>query len=376
MIHERKTVEMKDLNPQDHVILLIDDELQNIHLITHLLSQAGYRVSALTQTDKLWNALPQIQPSLILLDVVMPQISGYELCRQLKEKSEYADIPIVFLTAQDSEADLAEAFDSGGADYISKPFSATELLARVRNHLILRVQHQRLMALNQEKNEILAVASHDVRGPLANISMSAQLLFRNPEKFDTETFQLIKIMATSAQRCLDMVNDMLDVHRIEADFEKMSMTKVSLKRCLEELYKLHQAWAERKELQLSFSLPEDDLWVHSEPKMLTQVFENLVSNAIKYSPKQTQISLWVELLDLHYLVHIQDQGPGFSPQDREKMYQKFAKLSARPTDNEQSSGLGLSIVKDICDRLDIGLELQDSDRGAHFVLTLKRMEDA
>ncbi len=369
---------MKKFDPAKYLILLVDDEISNIEILDHLLSAQGYRIKTITEAEHLLTSLPELQPDLVLLDVTMPYISGYTLCQKIKDHPEHRHLPVIFLTARDKIADVIKGFEVGGADYITKPFAPAELLARVKNHLLIRQQQQDLITLNEEKNHFLTVASHDVRSPLANIVTIGQLLERSKDDYDADTRRMHQLMVSSAERCLNIVNDLLDVHRIEAGRSEPRIENVDLRELLQDFQTLYRSTAHSKRLSLQLTVPDSPCIIRSDSEMLSQIVDNLLSNALKYSPVNTEVSMTLtpnaplDSADLtHYTLTIQDEGPGFTPEDRQKMYQPFTRLTARPTGEEASTGLGLSIVKEYCDQLHIDIELKDTPKGARFELTLK-----
>lgn len=357
------------LDPRDGLILIVDDEPDNVRLLHAILKAKGYRVSGLTQPASFFEVVEKLQPDLILLDVKMPPFSGFELCRQLKEKAEYVDLPVVFLTAMADEDSLVEGFSVGGVDYITKPFSTPELFARVKNHIMQRLQYKRLVALNQEKNSILMVASHDLRNPFASIQMAAQLLTSG--RFSEKDYPtMLGTIQRASQRGLELIENLLNVHRIEAGFSEPSWEDVDLHQLLPQMQLLYQQSAQRKDIQLHFQGLDQQAVVRSDSKLLLQVLDNLLSNAIKYTPLGSRVSVTLESESdaSEVVVRICDQGPGFTAEDQDLLYQKFAKLSARPTAKENSNGLGLAIVKELCDKLNIEIQLKTSTQGSCFSL--------
>lgn len=350
-------------------ILVVDDEPENIRLIHHVLKAEGYNVSALTQPALIQEVMEQTHPDLILLDVSMPPLSGFDICRQLKQDKQWVAIPVIFLTGMTEDAAIKEGFAAGGVDYITKPFSAVELTARVKNHLMIRFQHQHLVALNQEKNKILMIASHDLRNPLASVQMATQLLTSPRPLPEAQKTQILGTIERASQRGLDLIQNLLDVYRIEAGYSEPEWEQTEVANLLQQVHVLYQQAAQRKEIRLSLH------WdavapVRSDAKLLLQVLDNLISNAIKYTSVGGEVQMRLMAQENQRpLIQVQDQGPGFTAEDQVRLYQRFAQLSARPTANENSHGLGLAIVKELCDKLNIEIQLETSPEGSCFSLT-------
>ncbi len=349
-------------------ILVIDDDPDNIRLIHQVLKAEGYQVSALTQPALLESVLAQTQPDLILLDVSMPPFSGFEMCRQLKQDARWTNVPVIFLTGMTEDTAVKEGFAAGGVDYITKPFSVIELTARVKNHLVIRFQHQHLTALNQEKNKILMIASHDLRSPFASIQMATQLLTSSRTLSDAQKIQIFSTIERATQRGLELIQNLLDVHRIEAGYSEPEWDQIEVTYLLQQVYVLYQQVAQRKDIHLQLQGDAVEP-VRSDAKLLLQVLDNLVSNAIKYTPVGGRVHMRLKSQENHRpWIQIQDQGPGFTAEDKARLYQRFAQLSARPTANENSHGLGLAIVKELCDKLNIDIQLETSSEGSCFNL--------
>jgi two-component system, sensor histidine kinase and response regulator len=341
-----------DLATPNAVILVVDDCKTNIQVVGSLLSDAGYEIMPATSGSEALARLQVQVPDLILLDLMMPEMDGLEVCRRLKNDPITQEIPVIFLTASNEMTNLVEAFDSGAVDYVTKPFNTAELMARVKTHLELKQTREalvsysnRLRELNLEKNEFMGIAAHDLRNPLNNI-MGCLEVFSSPDPIsEPARANLMEIMTNSVNHMLHLVESYLDVSAIESGQWKLEVTVIDLRAVVESVVESFEAKAAAKQQNLSYQQPEAPVWVELDHNSATEVAGNLISNAIKYCLPGKNISVQVSTEGYMARLAVQDDGPGLTDEDHSRLFTKFARLSARPTGEEQSTGLGLSIVK-------------------------------
>jgi len=366
--------------PQDSFILVVDDLPKNIQVVGAILSEAGYEVMPATSGPQALERAQGRLPDLILLDLMMPEMDGLEVCRRFQANPVTHDIPVLFLTASNELDHLVQAFRVGAVDYVTKPFNANELLARVRTHLELkqtrdawRTQTRRLQALDAEKNEFLGIAAHDLRNPLHNILALAAALRDEPALDSDETKESLDLILRSAEHMLQLVENLLDINRIEQGKLTLDPGPCSLAELVAASVESFSAKAQAKAQALRFQRPAEPLIANVDAGATLQVVDNLISNAIKYSPPGKTIQVRLGALDGHLRLEVQDQGPGLSDADKTRLFGKFARLSARPTGGEVSVGLGLSIVKSMVEACQ-GRVWCDSQagRGATFIVEWPR----
>lgn len=367
-------------NPQNKgLILIVDDVPQNLQVLRSTLQKVDYRIAAANNGEVALRYLQKNTPDLILLDVMMPVLNGFQVCQQIKAQEHLKDIPIIFLTARTEKEDVVSGFEAGGVDYITKPFNMAELMSRVKTHIELKQArdtilsiNQELVALNEEKTELMHIASHDLKNPLTAILMHAQSLADRSED-QPENQESGEAILRSGRKMLDIITNLLDIQRLEAGKENYNPELIDMVELVSQCLKDHQSHAKNKGIDLQWK-PESDLFfTESDWRLLQQVFDNLLSNALKYSPCQSQVVVELSAEQDNLCLSIQDSGPGFTAEDRQQMFKKFARLSARPTADEDSTGLGLSIVKRLCALLEIQLELESAPgEGSRFRLLMPR----
>ena len=364
----------------DGLILIVDDVPQNLQVLRSTLQKSNYRIAAANNGEVALRYLQKNTPDLILLDVMMPVINGFEVCKQIKAQDHLKDIPVIFLTARTEKEDVVKGFEAGGVDYITKPFNMSELISRVKTHISLKNardtilnMNESLIALNEEKTELMHIASHDLKNPLTAILMHAQSL-KDLNPIESESYEGGEAILRSGSKMLDIITNLLDMQRLEAGQEDSTPELIDIIELVSQVLKEHQSHAQKKQMHVQWN-PENELFfTESNWRLLQQILDNLISNALKYTPPGGNITVDVQAGPESSLrLSIQDSGPGFTPEDQERMFQKFARLSAQPPADEDSPGLGLSIVKRLCELLDIELQLEtQAGEGSCFTLVMPR----
>ncbi len=343
---------MNEKELQGSKILIVDDTPANIDVLFQTLEPEGYKLFVASSGQGALDLVTQALPDLILLDIMLPGIDGYETCRRLKSDPDTAVIPIIFITAKTETEDIVKGFSVGGIDYIAKPFRHEEVCARIRTHLKLQhlvhqleTQNNNLRELNELKNKFLGMASHDLRNPLSTIRGFSKILAERGDKLsEASRAQFTQTIHKVSNNMLELISDLLDVSVIESGNLSLHTKQDSINRLAEEYIKTYEIFAKDKSITLVHDLklvPEFDF----DANRLGQVIDNLLSNAIKFSDPETQIEISLNQVNGHAVFSVQDQGPGLSEEDQEKLFIHFQKLSAQPTGGESSSGLGLAIAK-------------------------------
>lgn len=359
---------MKDSLPTQ-AVLIVDDTPANIDVLTEALHPLKVKVAVATSGEKALRVVSSLKPDLILLDVMMPGIDGFETCARLKAARETRDIPVIFVTAKTETQDILNGFKLGAVDYVVKPFRHEEVCARVRTHLELRRSQQQLTLLNQQKNKFLGMAAHDLRNPLAAVSSYIEDLIQEDKDLPTEErVPILRSIYSTCHEMLNLVNDLLDVSAIEAGHLELHKKRFNLAEVVNARVRMHVGAAARKCIVLLTELAPD-VQIEGDPNRLVQVFDNLISNAIKFSPQQREVWIRIRQSDAGVELVVQDQGPGITPEDQAKLFRDFQTLSARPTANEHSTGLGLAIVKKVIDAHGATIRVESvPGQGASFIV--------
>lgn len=329
-------------------LLIADDDPTIRAYLKHVAAKWGYDIIEALNGEQAWAALTaEDPPRLAILDWVMPGPDGVEICRRMQHRADDLFIYLILLTSKAEKKNIVHALDSGAHDYLTKPFYVNELRSRVAVGKRLIEAQDKLRESNQIKNKFLRIAAHDLRNPLSviiNISqmLRAGYLDESPDKSDD---MLMKI-DQSAQHMLSLVNDLLDVSVIESGHLKISNLQVSLNALLKQRIQLASHMASSKRITIHSELEELPPF-NFDPNRITQVIDNLISNAVKYSPKGSLVQIFLKRKDRSAWVYVKDHGPGISREDQKRLFGEFQRLDSQPTGGETSTGLGLAIAKKI-----------------------------
>ena len=361
-------------------ILVVDDITKNLQVVGTVLRNQGYKVMAAASGAEALKCVRTQLPDLILLDLMMPEMDGLEVCRRLKSDSTTSQVPVIFLTASNEMEHLVNGFEVGAVDYVTKPFNPPELLARVRTHLELKHARERLREMNEEKNEFMGIAAHDLRNPLGAITGYAEILIEEMESLQPsvpepgaravrEAGECAGRIRETSRRMAEMVQNLLDANRIERGEMQLNLAPLDLSQTVAAVLETQRPRAVAKQQTLHWQNEAGAVSVLADATVLMQVIENLVSNAVKYSPTGKNIFVRLRRLQEGTLCEVQDEGPGLSAEDQKKLFGKFARLSSKPTGGENSTGLGLSIVKKMVEAMN-GRVWCESElgRGATFIV--------
>lgn len=368
-----------------NLIMVVDDTPDNIKTVGELLRGQGYRIIAVTSGEAVFEALQRYTPDLILLDIMMPDVSGIDVCRRLKAIPSVAHIPIIFLSALYFKEYILSGFQAGGVDYVTKPFDALELTARVQTHLeivesraIILRQNEELKRLHQVKDDFIGIASHDLRTPLTGIQGMAEIMWKENKPPDKVRY-FSKMIFDAAVQLNGLLQNLLDVHRIETIGLEPQRAAFDIIQTAHTIIDQHQERAEAKSISLQIQSERESLIITDDESMVRQILDNLVSNAIKYSPKEKTVIVRIcyqkattkPLKHKSVRIEVHDEGPGISEDDRKKMFGKFIRLSAKPTDGESSTGLGLSITKSFVEALGGRIWCESElGKGTQFIVEL------
>lgn len=352
------------------VVLVVDDQPANVRLVGMVLADAGFDIVPATSGVQALERLKHVRPDLILLDMRMPGMDGFEVLAQLRRDSALAEIPVIFLTAAAERELVVEALEAGAVDYVTKPFVAEELVARVRAHVLLKQYRDRLRRAIEEREHMTSVVAHDLKNPLFSISLSAELLAEAAD----DPRKVRRIAATiggSAKRSLAFVERYLERRadvELRRGYEPKPIDAEWLVRsCGIDIESL----AARKSQTLAYRIAAVPP-VLADADAFSVAYGNMLSNAVKYSPEGTTIDIGVGLgRPGTARFTVADRGPGIDVAQRDQLFQRFARLDARPTGGESSSAIGLAAA--FREAQWMGGELWHEPRhggGAVFVLEL------
>lgn len=364
------------------VILVVDDQPDNLRLLGFVLKHAGLQSRTISDSTLVLAAVEQSPPDLILLDVMMPEMDGYAVCRALKADERWKKIPVIFITALASTADLMQGFQAGAVDYVTKPFQPDEVEARVRTHLRLYRQEQELaraLAAQKQLEDWRKVMSqmivHDLRSPLMVVNTYLSLLESVPKDGAPELFQsYLQECRLNLGNAVSMAEDILIVGKFEAGQMPIYKERHDLGAVVAEELATHRQFAAVRYKQLTLELKGESgpVLMDIDARLLRRVLANLLGNAIKYSPTGGAVTVHITRQDTDWLVVVGDSGPGVPRAQQKEIFQPYQ--SNNKQGDRPGVGLGLAFCKLVINAHggEIGV-CGETGRGSLFWFTLPQV---
>jgi len=350
-------------------VIVIDDNTVSLVLIAKILTTAGYKAVV---TDDAVNALEKIRsekPSLIILDIEMPEITGFELCRKIKTQDDLKDIPVIFLTANQETDTMVEGFQSGGVDFITKPFRKEELYVRVRNHIELAESRKTIVEMNNSRDKLYSIIAHDIRSPLAGILQTIDAIDQGFFDPSSELFsEIIRDLKNRTNETNTLLNSLLQWTRMQDKNVALNLKMTNIYELMKSCISLLELNAKEKNIGIELKLKKNFEAFCDEVSTHT-VFRNLINNAIKFTPENGKVIINGKS-GLRYMeVSIEDTGVGMSAEVINKILVENEHYTSFGTHNEKGTGLGLMIVKNFIQR-NKGLLKIESEVGAGSKFTV------
>ncbi len=362
-------------------IVIIDDVLQNLHILSDILPEHGYEVRPFPSGQLALQAIDHDRPDLILLDVMMPNMDGFEVCQALKSSSDLADIPVVFLSASGDTFDKVKGFQLGAVDYITKPFQIDEVLVRINTHLTMAKQRQQLIAyherdltylvqLNELKSDIIRTANHDLRNPLSTIMVYLELLRGYIDSDDPKTGQYLQAIETTTENMKNLLTNVLDIATIETG-NAIRREETALNPLILDVVTSLEPLFEKSQLRFELIMPEAEHFVFVDDTRIKQVVNNLLTNAVKYTEPGGGISLKVTVSEYSWQFEVEDTGLGIPEHDLPHIFDRFHRVETEQHLQSSGTGLGLYIVQQIINQHNGSIEVQSKlGLGTIFTVTL------
>ena len=391
MSHANKTNEKE-------LLLVVDDQANNLKFITDELG-SDYRLSNAGSGFTALKILEKVKPDLILLDIMMPGMDGYEVCRRIKSNPEWKDIPILFLSAKNEIEDVVKGLELGAVDYIVKPFNIKELRSRIETHLSLAraratimrqkmavdnynerllktelqltAANESLARTNKEKDKFFSIIAHDLKSPFNAVNGFAQLLFEQVREKDYEGIeQYAELVMDSSNKAVDLLQTLMDWVFSQTGRMVFQPKDIELGSLINDVTPNLKHAANQKSIKLHSKIPEE-IKAHADKAMLSTVIRNLISNAIKFTPPGGKIILSAKQNSDRITFSVADTGVGMSEQTLSNLFQLDKVHSTDGTNKEKGTGLGLILCKEFVVNHggDIWAESQ-VNKGTTFYFTL------
>jgi signal transduction histidine kinase len=330
------------VDQQNASILVVDDEPNNFDVIEILLSREGYSLDYAPGGREAFRYLEKHQPDIILLDVMMPELDGMEVCRQLKSNTTWQHIPVVMVTALSSKEDLAQCLEAGADDFVGKPISSVELRARVRSMLRIKQQYDDLKDVLKLREDLSNMLVHDLRNPLASIFLACDLL--ELTNLQSKQQQKVEQIQLAGQQLDTMIDSLLIFAKLESGKFCLKYVEVDLCQLGQKVIQDFKLLAAQKNIQLISDLPEPGQTWRLDAAVFRRVLDNLLSNAIKFSPGGSQVILKIDYPTPNQArIQVADAGKGVSSEAKQQIFEKFEIGS--PVEEVSQTGLGLAFCK-------------------------------
>ncbi|MDT0605780.1 hybrid sensor histidine kinase/response regulator [Croceitalea rosinachiae] len=375
---------MNDQINEKPYILAVDDEQLNIELLRFILERNDFNYKGTSDDDHFFELLEEKLPDLILLDVIMPRIDGFELCEKLKSYPKYKNIPVIFLTGKVNIKDKVKGFEVGGIDYVTKPFNEQELIARIQTHVeLVRAKNQiekqaeNLRQSNILKDRMFSIIGHDLRSPLSAAKLKMDFIMRgiiDPKADDFlggTVYELLKTM----DEALNLLQNLLGWAKSESDQIQIIPEKLDVFDLVEQTFRLLKLGSEHKNIQLINNVLKDTL-VFADMNTVKTVLRNLLSNAIKFTPVKGTINVNAIANSGALIIEIEDNGQGIPKEDISKVLNPNEHFSKLGTEKEPGTGLGLILCQNFIQKNGGSLNIRSKvGKGSVFYFDLPLYEN-
>lgn len=343
-----------DFNAAEYKILIVDDVVSNVLLLKVLLKNLNYQIATANDGMQALSAVETEKPDLILLDVMMPGLNGFEVAEKLKENPETKDIPIIFLTALNATSDVVRGFKAGANDFISKPFHKEELLIRVSHQISLIAARRIIIRQTEElqrtisgRDKLYSVIAHDLRSPIGSIKMVLNMLLLSlpASSIGKDMHEMLNMANRMTEEVFSLLDNLLkwtksQIGRLNVVYQQFDLVPI-----IQGVIEIFSIATELKNIRLQVEIP-DRLEVYADCDMMKTVIRNLISNAMKFTPEGGDITIRVRQDAPTAIVEVSDSGCGISEENQAKLMKPSTHFSTFGTKNEEGSGLGLLLCQD------------------------------
>jgi len=380
---------------QDNTILIVDDTPENIDILVELLEDFDKKV-AINGEDALETAWEDEAPDLILLDIMMPEMDGYEVCQRLRSDDRTKEVPVIFLTAKAMKEDIIHGFEVGGQDYITKPFDARELMERVKTQLELKNQREilkdmnnileekvkertaqlqdamekldhankELQGLDKAKNNFLNMISHELRTPLNGI-VGASSFLNDSLSEDSELGDFVDMLQISVDRLENFSTTALIITQLQTDY-KLFKDECDLLECVQKGIDDNSSFAKNRDVTVEFMTEEGSYSYKADIDLINRAISSIINNAIKYSDEGNKVKISLKCGN-NITLEVIDHGRGFTEEAKNNLFKPFGMGEDH---YDQNVGLSLKLTKHIMEAHDGNIEIENHDGGGAIVRLL------
>ncbi|MFP4544507.1 MAG: response regulator [Candidatus Kapaibacterium sp.] len=382
-------MELKNFLDKTPLILIVDDIPKNLQILSSILNSEGFQISFASNGSQALTVVETSMPDLILLDIMMPDMDGYEVCEKLQSNPDTRDIPVIFLTGKAESDDIIKGFKTGAVDFVTKPFNSIELISRVKTHVKLKLSNDaikeynsrlletrdKLQNANASKDKFFSIISHDLRGPFSGFIGLSELLADEIEILEPkEISNIAQSMNTAAKRLFNLLENLLEWSRTQMGRMEYYPMNIDIAEAADRAIQLMQNNIEDKKISVSSNVKKG-LQVMADNNMLNTIFRNLLGNAIKFTPAGGEIEISAEMNGNTVHISVKDSGIGISENDIKKLFRIDQKFSTPGTNNEYGTGLGLILCRELVEKQGGSISaVSEKGKGSAFTFTLPAIE--
>ncbi len=364
-------------------LLLVDDDPTSLEILVENLGKEDFNIITATTGRKALEQSERYMPDLVLLDVMMPDLDGFETCRQLKHNKATCAIPVIFMTAMADTRAKLKGFEVGGVDYMTKPFHFDEVLVRVNTHLTIRRQQQQLeqqteqlKELNSQKDRFISMIAHDLRSPFSTLRLLIGIAADNVEGSGQDELEsIITLLKKSSENLYTLLENLLAWSRIQRGVIKYRPQGLDFRNIAFQNITLLAPYAEQKQISIASNI-EDEIAVYADYHMIDAVVRNLLSNALKFTYPGGQIKIWAQPAADWVTVAVADTGTGIESEDIPKLFRLDTSYRRKGTAREQGTGLGLLLCKEFVETHQGNIWVEsEAGKGSTFKFTLPALSE-
>ena len=342
------------INPAEFKLLVVDDVQTNVLLLKALLGKEGYGILVANNGQEALEVIRNENPDLILLDVMMPGMDGFEVAERLKSEEFRCEIPIIFLTALDDTQSIVNGFKLGVGDFISKPFRKEELMVRIKHQLSLVAARRIIEEKNEElrktiagRDKMYSVIAHDLRSPMASMKMLLNTIMMSVEKdkIDPDIFDMLEMSNKTSEEVFSLLDNLLKWTKSQLGKLTVIPQKLDISGLADGVVEVMNSVAEVKHIKL-IRTDHESFFVYVDIEMIKSILRNLISNAVKFSNPDSEIKVGIKAEDGKVIVSVTDSGKGIKKEDQHKLLKDSTHFSTYGTISEEGAGLGLLLCRD------------------------------
>ncbi|MEN8170791.1 MAG: hybrid sensor histidine kinase/response regulator [Pseudomonadota bacterium] len=353
-------------------LLVVDDNSTNIKVVEKFISMDGkYRSVHATRGEEALRICSEQAIDMVLLDIMMPEMNGYEVCEKLKQDPATRDIPVIFITAKHEAEDIVHGFSVGGVDYLLKPFNGSELIARINTHMQLRLQERELKEANATKDRFITIIAEELRSPIKALNGVLHMLAHPPQQLDAVQQHDYIAQAALAAESLDVISsNLIQWSSLQIDSIPLRPVNVDLHNLFAEAANKVSAENPQKAIQYKIEIDEGQT-CHADESSLQRVAQSILTNASAFSHTGGEVSVSASRQNDDWYITIKDQGVGISIEDQQNLFHLDKRITHSGTSGETGSGMGLLLCKELMKRIKGTITIQsEPGKGTQILLTL------